>query len=98
MLQNRQYLAEVTLRLEQRMKQILAEKKHQLELLAGRLEAQSPLKRLGGGYTYTRTASGQALTSVAQVASGDRLELILPDGEIRAVVEEKTEYGKKNVD
>ena len=98
MLQNRQYLAEVTLRLEQRMQQILAEKKHQLELLAGRLEAQSPLKRLGGGYTYTRTASGQALTSVVQVASGDRLGLILPDGEIRAVVEEKTEYGKKNVD
>ena len=98
MLQNRQYLSEMTLRLEKRMQQILAQKRHELELAAGRLEAQSPLKRLGGGYTYTRTESGQALTSVAQAEPGEKLELILPDGAIRAVVEEKTEYGKKDVD
>lgn len=71
-----------------RMREILEKKKNRLALLAGRMEACSPVRRLGAGYAYV-SAGGRSVASVRQVQVGDVLQIELMDGrletEIRAV-------------
>ena len=66
----------------------LAEVKHRLALLAGRLDGASPLKKIGGGYGYISGKDGRAVTSVQEVRPGDELGIVLKDGTIRARAEE----------
>lgn len=71
-----------------RMQEILRDRKHRLALLAGRMEACSPVRRLGAGYAYV-SVEGRSVSSVHQVREGDILQVELMDGrletEIRAV-------------
>ena len=57
-----------------------------LDLLAGRLDALSPLKVLARGYSVTLTGKG-VLRRATDVVPGDALRTILAEGEIKSRVE-----------
>ncbi len=71
-----------------RMDTALNSSRHRLQLLCGRLEDLSPLKRLSGGFSYVSTVSGTVVRSVKDVETGDMLEINVKDGAINAKVEE----------
>ena len=65
--ENRRRLMEYEEKLKLRIDMIIKEKKHMLELYAGRLEACSPVKKLGQGYAYVEDYNGKSLRSVEGV-------------------------------
>lgn len=85
--EKRQYAADLADQLSQGMTWKLQERKHELMLLAGRLDGCSPLKKLRQGYSYTETAEGKTLHSIAQVLPGDRITIHVTDGRIEALAE-----------
>lgn len=60
--------------------------RHRLELFTSRLEAQSPLKKIGGGYGFVTDEKGQRIDSIEQVKAGDNIRLRVRDGSMEAVV------------
>lgn len=91
LLQKRQHLTDLEERLQLRMMQRLKDRKHLFALLAGRLDAQSPLRRLASGYAYVADAEGKMVDSVKKVKPADTVNMTLLDGSIRARVEGVTE-------
>jgi exodeoxyribonuclease VII large subunit len=85
--EKKQYAAELTDRLMQGMRWKLEDRRHQMQLYAGRLDGSSPLKKLQQGYSYTETEEGQALHSIAQVQPGMELVIHVTDGRVRARAE-----------
>ena len=53
------------------------------------LDAMSPLKVLGRGYSIARNENGTLIASVKDAAPGERLELRLSDGSLVCRVEER---------
>ena len=73
--------------LQQAMQQRLQMKSQQLSFFSGRLDALSPLKVLGRGYSIARLEkSGEVLRDAQQVQAGDLLTLQLEKGVIGATV------------
>lgn len=74
----------------QRMKALLDKQmvrdRHRLELFASRLEAQSPLKKIGGGYGFVTDKKDHRIDSVTQVKAGDGIRVIVRDGSMEAVI------------
>lgn len=64
-------------------------RKRGLQLLAGRLDALSPLKVLGRGYSVVTDASGSVVKSGAHLKTGDKLSLRFETGGARVRVEER---------
>lgn len=95
LLQKRQQITDLEERMQRIMIQLLKDKKHLFALLSGRLDAQSPLKRLSEGYAYAADEQGQLLDSVKKVKPEDRIKLTLLDGTIRACVEDVKENAGK---
>ena len=89
----RQQVEEAHLRMERRMEEILTDRKHRLSLLSERLAGVSPLHKMGGGYAYVSDERLHSVSSVAQVQTGDRLNVSVKDGTIHAVV---SQVEKKN--
>ena len=56
-----------------------------------KLDALSPLKVLTRGYALTKTENGDLLKSVNQVSIGDRIEVNVSDGKLKACVLDKEE-------
>jgi exodeoxyribonuclease VII large subunit len=83
------YKADVTIA-AQRMKALLDKQtvrdRHRLELFASRLEAQSPLKKIGGGYGFVTDKKDHRIDSVTQVKAGDGIRVIVRDGSMEAVI------------
>lgn len=79
-------LREHTLRLAFLIRQRLSRQRHQLGQLAGVLDAVSPLAVLQRGYAIAKRADGSILRSAAQAKPGDRLALVLHDGELKCQV------------
>lgn len=75
-------------------RKLAAARREQVRLAAS-LDALSPLKVLSRGYAVAVTDSGAALRSVKGVETGDLLNLRLHDGDLRCLVEEKTERTEK---
>lgn len=61
-----------------------------LAALAERLQALSPLAVLGRGYSLTRDRSGAVVYDSDQVAVGDRVEVLLNQGALSCLIEDKT--------
>lgn len=59
--------------------------------LAAKLDAMSPLKVLGRGYSVTLDENGKLVKSVKAVACGDRLQIKMSDGTVSAQVQEVLE-------
>ncbi len=87
-LQKRQHLTDLEDRLQREMCQHIKDKKHLSALLAGRLDAVSPLKRLAGGYAYVADSQGQMIDSVKKISRDDILIMTLVDGKVRTQVKE----------
>ena len=51
------------------------------------------MKRLMGGYSYVENEAGENIRSVKGLKQGERLNLVLADGSVKARVEE---INKKN--
>lgn len=64
----------------------LTDRRHQMALLAGRLEQCSPLRRLSGGYGFVTGRDGSVVTDVAQLQPGDPFRVQMKDGKIFAEV------------
>ncbi len=66
--------------------QVLIRRRQKLESRMQRLDALSPLKVLGRGYSLTRDANGKILQSIRAVSPGDSIETQLADGTVHSKV------------
>lgn len=78
-------------KLEEVMRWHLRERRHKLQLLAGRLEGCSPVKKLSGGYAYVQTSQKKPLLHTSMVSPQDELTIYLTDGSLTATVTEVKE-------
>lgn len=69
--------------------QTLGKEKQRLTRMAASLDALSPLKVLGRGYSIAMNQEGKVLTSVQEMGCGDILDLRMQDGTLRCQVEER---------
>ena len=90
-------LAAYSLSLDQRcmeldngLQKVLHSKQKDFAELVGKLDAMSPLKVLGRGYSYCEK-DRRAVSSIAQVKIGDTLTLQLADGQIESEVTQISE-------
>ena len=77
-------------RLPLAMRAGLAAQRGRLGRLAAGLDAMSPLKVLGRGYAIAR-AGEDVVSSVAQAQPGDQLDVLVSDGALKCVVQDKEE-------
>ena len=75
-------------RLTYSMETMLRERQHELQLLAGEMEKNSPLARLVGGYGFVTGSDGRNVTSVRQLRKGEEITLRVRDGAARAEIRE----------
>ena len=86
--ENRKRLLDVEIKIGDRMRRVLIEKRHQLVVLAKTLDGYSPAKKISSGYAYVETAKGQSIRSISDVALADEITIHVTDGNIKAVVTE----------
>lgn len=85
--ENKRRLADYENRLEQVMAERIRGCRQKLQLLAEKLEGNSPVKKLGGGYAYI-SLDGQGIRSISDVKKEDTLDIYLLDGTLKAKVTE----------
>lgn len=85
----RQYALELEERMTLHMERALRDAKHRLQLLAQHMEAQSPLKKLGEGYSLVTDEKGSVVREFEQIETGMRLTLRMLEGDVITRVEEK---------
>ena len=73
--------------LEEAVRKKLLDRKHRLEILAGRLQGFSPMEKISGGYGFLMDGQGKRVVSVSQIKPGDALEIRVRDGRIQARAE-----------
>ncbi|MGN0397350.1 MAG: exodeoxyribonuclease VII large subunit [Candidatus Fimimorpha sp.] len=95
-LQKRQILSDLQMRLKHNMEEKRKISRHTLELLAGRLQGSSPLNKLTGGYAYVSDNEGNSIESIEKVKEGMELSLRLKDGNIHAKVLKKEQICDDN--
>ena len=83
---NRQILADYDDALRSAMKNKLQQYRHRLGICLERYQGMSPLAKLNQGYSFVADQDGRGITSVEQVKPGDRVEISVTDGVIRAEV------------
>ena len=93
--EKKQYAADLTERLRQQMLWKLTDRKHRMQLYAGKMEGCSPLKKLQQGYSYTELSDKKAVRSVRQVRPGDMVAIHVTDGRVLAQAV-KTEPMERN--
>ena len=85
--QRRLELDSIRLRLDSAASARLNREKQRFASLAAKLDALSPLKVLGRGYSIALDAEGRAVKRAGQLKPGDRLRLRLAEGEAGCLVE-----------
>ena len=66
---------------------ILTDSRNRFSMLVQKLDSLSPLKILSRGYAIVQNEQGIAVTDAKQVAAGDKVEILLHKGRVKAVVE-----------
>ena len=61
---------------------------NQLASLSAALDALSPLKVLGRGFSLVQNSSGEIVRSCDDIATGERIEVTLTDGKLHCTVDE----------
>lgn len=84
----KQYLADLEDKLSRSMSYRLQTDRHRISLLAERLEAGSPVKKLSQGFSFVTDREGKPVKSVSQVAAGDLVITRTLDGAYSSRVEE----------
>lgn len=74
-------------KLSEKMKWLIQEKRHSLELLIARMKGLSPLDKLSGGYAYVENNAGRRVTSVTMLQTGEKLSLYFRDGTAKVIVD-----------
>lgn len=64
----------------------LLERKHLMQLYIERMKAVSPLEKLSQGYACVTNGKNDRIYSVAQVQTGERIQIFVSDGKIEADV------------
>ncbi len=64
----------------------IEEQEHDLKELSAKLDALSPLKVLGRGYSVVHDSNGKIIKNSSQVNEGDEISITLSKGEIKAEV------------
>jgi exodeoxyribonuclease VII large subunit len=77
-------------RLGQSMERVLSVRKQRFGGAAAALDAMSPLKVLGRGYSMTTDARGTVITGAEQVQPGDRVQIQLRRGSLDCAVVERS--------
>lgn len=78
--QQRQTLDNLTKSMVRENQTIIKDKKSQFGMLAGKLDALSPLKILERGYSLVKNPQGYVVNNVKQINIGDKLEILMNDG------------------
>lgn len=73
------------------MQQLYQKKGALLEVMAGKLQALSPLATLARGYSICKSETGSIVTKAEQVFPGERVMVQLSSGSLNCLVEEKEE-------
>ena len=84
--EKRQVVADLEDKLRIRMEQQLVQKKHGLELLAERLEALSPVKKLSQGYAFVADKEGRGVSDASRLQVGDGLDIHMLNGKVSVEV------------
>ena len=84
----RMSVADIENQLNYRMKAILNDRLHKLELIAHKLEGKSPLSKLSGGYAYVQKKNGDNIRSINDIKENDTVSIFLKDGSAQAVIKE----------
>ena len=92
--QRRQNLQLLKNRLLSVQNQNLDRKKRQYIELTAKLDAMSPLKVLTRGYAVTYTEGNEVVRSIHQVKPGDRIQLVMHDGNLHAQVTDREEIDR----
>ncbi len=94
---HQQKIQELQRRLLQVGNRVIREKEQALARSAGLLDAVSPLSTLARGYAIARKKSGRktVITTVDQVRSGEKIEIILHQGRLDCSVLATTEQSNK---
>ena len=74
--------------IQQRMEQLLAQKKAELSIATAKLEAQSPMRKLSGGYAFLTDEQGTTINSVNQLSNESEFCAYLKDGVVKGIVKE----------
>ena len=95
-----QFIARDRLRLENRhmilttyMHGRLENQRSSLKILAGKLEALSPLKSLSRGFGYIEDENGKKINSIDELHKNDMISIYLSDGYAKAQIKEKEHGG-----
>lgn len=76
-------------RLAHGLNTVMAGGRERFARLAASLDALSPLKVLGRGYSLVQTPAGEVVASIASVQTGDHLRVRLADGELDCHVDKR---------
>jgi exodeoxyribonuclease VII large subunit len=76
------------------VRNVLNAKQKSMKVCAATLDAMSPLKVLGRGFSITETETGEIVRSVEQTSVGDSVKIRLAEGSLRAKVTERESPGK----
>ena len=89
LLDNKQYLDSLRLRLDSCMDRMMENYRHRLKLSATRLSGLSPLSKISGGFGYLEDSRGKTIRSIEDVERGEYIKIIVSDGSISAAVADK---------
>ena len=84
----RMYLAMLEQRMEKSLQSIIARKKQSFVKAVATLDAISPLKVIGRGYSMV-TENGRVLRSVDNIEIGEDVDITMADGTLKCLVKEK---------
>ncbi len=85
--ENRQTLIDFENNLKRAMTGVLAHKRHELAILAGKLDGVSPLRRIEAGFAFVEDEKGNSVKSAKNVKVDDRIKINLLDGVLEGRVE-----------
>ncbi len=86
--EKRQRLADLEECMERAIDGKLRDRRYRLGLLAGKLEALSPLEKISKGFGFLTDEKGKRITSIRQAEPGKQMEIQIRDGRIRAGIME----------
>ena len=85
--EKRMYLDSISKDFETEVLNILSEKKQILGVLASKLDGLSPLGTISRGFSLAFNEDGKLIKKVTDVKSGDKIDLRVSDGRVRATVD-----------
>ncbi len=90
-------LAQLEKQMSRQMNYLIEQKSAELSVTAAKLNAQSPLGKLGGGFAFVTNEKKKPLCSVDETASGQPFFAYLKDGVVQANTVQVTRFSKDSL-